>query len=67
MPDLDHTNLPDIFGRSITQLMKRMDKLEDILNVHDLNGEKIEVTEDGDWREDNFFYDLGSNYFCDLF
>ena len=55
MPDLDHTNLPDIFGRSITQLMKRMDKLEDILNVHDLNGEKIEVTEDGDWREDNFF------------
>jgi serine O-acetyltransferase len=52
--DLDHTNLPDILGKSIAQLMTRVDKLEDVMDVHDLNGEKITVSKDGEWREEDF-------------
>jgi serine O-acetyltransferase len=52
--DLDHTNLPDILGKAIAQLMTRVDKLEDVMDVHDLNGEKIMLSKEGEWREEDF-------------
>jgi serine O-acetyltransferase len=53
-PDLNHANMPDILGKSIAQLMSRMDKLENIMDVKEIEGGKIIVSDEGEWREEDF-------------
>ena len=52
--DLNHANMPDIIGKSVAQIMLRLDKLEEEMDVHILNGDKIHAPEDGEWREEDF-------------
>jgi len=53
-PDLNHTALPDLIGRSLTSLMKRVEYMEQRLEVHENGVEHIELTPAGAWRGDDF-------------
>lgn len=58
MPDLDHTKMPDILGVSLTQLLQRVDKIEDHLNDHLENGKfnmpHVHTPEKGTWHGEDF-------------
>jgi serine O-acetyltransferase len=53
-PDLNHTNLPDLIGVSLTSLMTRVDSLEKRLNGHGREPVLIHVPESGEWRGEDF-------------
>ncbi len=53
-PDLNHTNLPDLIGVSLTSLMKRVDTLEKRLNGHGTDIVSIHIPEGGAWRGEDF-------------
>jgi serine O-acetyltransferase len=57
-PDLDHTKLPDILGVSLTQLLQRVDKIEEHLNDHVDNGKfaapHVHMPEKGSWHGEDF-------------
>jgi len=51
-PDLHHDQLPDALGEALRQMMARMDRLEDKLQVHE-NG-YIKTDDEGYWNSDDF-------------
>jgi serine O-acetyltransferase len=52
-PDLNHGQLPDLVGASLTSLMARMEKLEERLHVHE-NGLEVHPPEGGVWHGEDF-------------
>lgn len=55
-PDLNHTNLPDLIGVSLTTLLTRVDMLEKRLNGHGYEHAPvhIHIPEGGMWRGEDF-------------
>ncbi|MBN1536158.1 MAG: serine O-acetyltransferase [Anaerolineales bacterium] len=53
-PDLNHTNLPDLIGVSLTALMRRVETLENSYNGHDHAAMHIHIPENGAWRGEDF-------------
>lgn len=54
LPDLNHNNLPDLIGVTITSLMTRVDVLEKRLNGHGHELVQIHIPESGAWRGQDF-------------
>jgi serine O-acetyltransferase len=53
-PDLDHTAIPDLVGKSLTSLMERVDALETRLNDHETHPAPIKAPVDGVWDGEDF-------------
>lgn len=53
-PDLNHNNLPDLIGNSLTSLMTRVDTLEKKLDGHGSKPVSIHIPEDGAWKGEDF-------------
>lgn len=53
-PDLNHTNLPDLIGVSLTTLMTRVENLEKRFNGHGNETVVIHKPEGGAWRGEDF-------------
>ncbi|MGI6740532.1 MAG: serine O-acetyltransferase [Brevefilum sp.] len=51
-PDLHHDQLPDTLGEAIRQVLARMDRIEEKLEVHE-NGH-IRTDDQGHWNSENF-------------
>jgi serine O-acetyltransferase len=56
--DLDHSKLPDILGVSLTQLLQRVDKIEEHLNNHvdngNFNAPHVHAPDHGSWHGEDF-------------
>lgn len=53
-PDLDHTSLPDLVGVSLTELMERVDALEQLVDGHTEHQPHIHLPKDGTWQGEDF-------------
>ena len=53
-PDLDHTSMPDLVGVSLSELMKRVEALEDQVDGHAGNQPHIHAPQDGSWQGEDF-------------
>ena len=53
-PDLNHTNLPDLVGATLTSLMARVEVLETRLNGHETSLPHPHLTESGTWDGADF-------------
>jgi serine O-acetyltransferase len=53
-PDLDHTALPDLVGKSLVSLLERVDALETRLNDHETHAPQIKAPVDGVWDGEDF-------------
>ncbi len=54
--DLNHTNLPDTLGTAVSQLLERVEELEDKVAVHHHYGQvhQVHAPLGGTWRGDDF-------------
>jgi serine O-acetyltransferase len=53
-PDLEHTALPDLVGKTIVSLMERVELLEERINGHVTELPHPHVDKDGSWRGEDF-------------
>jgi hypothetical protein len=53
-PDLNHNNLPDVIGITLTQLTHRMEKLESLVNGSDAEAPVFHISKDGTWEYDDY-------------
>lgn len=53
-PDLNHANLPDIVGVSLSQLLKRMEHIEDHLGQQKAKLTPSDIFETSSWKEEDF-------------
>jgi serine O-acetyltransferase len=53
-PDLDHTALPDLVGKTLISLMERVEHLEERINGHVTEIPHPHVEKDGSWRGEDF-------------
>jgi serine O-acetyltransferase len=53
-PDLDHTALPDLVGVSLTELMQRVEALEERVDGHEDNPPHIHAPTGGTWHGEDF-------------
>jgi len=53
-PDLDHTTLPDLVGKSIVSLLERVNALEDRLDDHEEHLPPLKTPVDGLWDGEDF-------------
>jgi len=53
-PDLDHTSLPDLVGVSLSELMKRVEALEEQVDGHTESQPHIHAPKDGTWQGEDF-------------
>jgi serine O-acetyltransferase len=53
-PDLDHSALPDLVGRSLVSLLERVDALETRLENHETHPPQIKAPVDGLWDGEDF-------------
>jgi serine O-acetyltransferase len=53
-PDLNHTSLPDLVGLSLVDLIKRVEVLEEQLDVHTNGKPHVHAPNDGSWSGDDF-------------
>ena len=53
-PDLDHTALPDLVGKSLVSLLERVNVLETRINDHEMQSTQIKAPIDGLWDGEDF-------------
>ena len=53
-PDLNHTSLPDLVGVSLTDLLKRVEALEEQVDGHTEHQPHIHAPRDGTWQGEDF-------------
>ncbi|MFO7624463.1 MAG: serine O-acetyltransferase [Anaerolineales bacterium] len=53
-PDLEHTALPDLVGKTLISLMERVEHLEERINGHVTDSPHPHVEVDGSWRGEDF-------------
>ncbi len=54
VPDLNHTSLPDLIGVSLTELMQRVESLEQQVDGHSEGHPHIHLPKDGTWQGEDF-------------
>jgi len=53
-PDLNHNSLPDILGVSLTQLMERVEALENLTNPGEISQPHVHTPRVGLWQGEDF-------------
>jgi serine O-acetyltransferase len=53
-PDLNHTSLPDVVGVTLTQLLERVQLLENRFDGHDVEKARVHVPQAGSWQGEDF-------------
>lgn len=53
-PDLNHTSLPDVVGVTLTQLLERVQLLENRFDGHDAEKARVHAPQAGSWQGEDF-------------